>query len=161
MLCFGRVDILVNNAAGLGFGPFANLTREDWTYQLGPKLTGAFNCVKHAVPYMVDQGNGRVLNAGRGAVTPVGRVTGTGKRFPADSIITCHLGFRYIGAGALNQLGGPFWCEGLLSSFVGAPLFSQDDAFPLAFPNEGTFEFGKGPHNEKRQVGHGRVVLPK
>ena len=59
---FGRVDILVNNAAGLGFGPFANLTREDWNYQLGPKLTGAFNCMKHAVPYMVDQGYGRVLN---------------------------------------------------------------------------------------------------
>ncbi|MDD7833915.1 SDR family NAD(P)-dependent oxidoreductase [Paenarthrobacter sp. AB444] len=59
---FGRVDILVNNAAGLGFGPFSTVTPSDWDYQLGPKLNGAFNCMKHALPHMVAQGYGRVLN---------------------------------------------------------------------------------------------------
>jgi len=59
---FGRIDILVNNAAGLGFGPFLSLTTEDWRHQIGPKLDGAFYCMKHAVPFMVEQGYGRVLN---------------------------------------------------------------------------------------------------
>jgi len=59
---YGRIDILVNNAAGLGFGPFVSLTPEDWDYQIGPKLTGAFNCMRHAVPHMIEQGYGRILN---------------------------------------------------------------------------------------------------
>jgi 3-oxoacyl-[acyl-carrier protein] reductase len=59
---FGRVDILVNNAAGLGFGPFVSVSPEDWQYQLGPKLNGAYNCMKHAVPHMVNQKYGRILN---------------------------------------------------------------------------------------------------
>lgn len=59
---FGRVDILVNNAAGLGFGPFTSLTEEDWAYQVRPKLDGAFHCMKHAVPRMLAQGSGRILN---------------------------------------------------------------------------------------------------
>ncbi|MGC4963226.1 SDR family NAD(P)-dependent oxidoreductase [Gordonia sp. DT218] len=60
---FGRIDILVNNAAGLGFGPFSTLSRDDWQYQLRPKLDGAFNTMQHAVPHMISQGYGRVLNA--------------------------------------------------------------------------------------------------
>lgn len=59
---FGRIDILVNNAAGLGFGPFVSVTESDWNYQLAPKLGGAFNCMSHAVPHMIAQGSGRILN---------------------------------------------------------------------------------------------------
>lgn len=59
---FGRVDILVNNAAGLGFGRFMDLTQGDWRYQIDPKLDGAFNCMKHALPYMIRQKYGRILN---------------------------------------------------------------------------------------------------
>ncbi|WP_432974681.1 SDR family NAD(P)-dependent oxidoreductase [Dactylosporangium sp. CA-233914] len=60
---FGRVDILVNNAAGLGFGPFADVTPTDWEYQLSAKLNGSFYCMRHAVPHMIRQGHGRILNA--------------------------------------------------------------------------------------------------
>lgn len=59
---FGRIDILVNNAAGLGFGPFLSVTQEDWRFQLDPKLDGAFNTMQHAVPRMIQQGHGRILN---------------------------------------------------------------------------------------------------
>ncbi|MDQ0691312.1 SDR family NAD(P)-dependent oxidoreductase [Arthrobacter sp. W4I7] len=68
---FGRIDILVNNAAGLGFGPFQELTREDWSYQVDAKLTGAFNCMKHAVPHMINQGYGRILNTASDAWTGI------------------------------------------------------------------------------------------
>ncbi|MEU6103682.1 SDR family NAD(P)-dependent oxidoreductase [Streptomyces flaveolus] len=59
---YGRVDILVNNAAGLGFGPFTQVTPSDWAYQLDAKLNGSYYCMRHAVPHMIRQGYGRILN---------------------------------------------------------------------------------------------------
>ena len=59
---FGRIDILVNNAAGLGSGMLTATTEADWDYQTVPKLKGAFNCMSHAVPFMIKQKFGRVVN---------------------------------------------------------------------------------------------------
>jgi 3-oxoacyl-[acyl-carrier protein] reductase len=59
---FGRIDILVNNAAGLGSGTLTATTETDWDYQTVPKLKGAFNCMSHAVPFMIQQKFGRVVN---------------------------------------------------------------------------------------------------
>lgn len=59
---YGRIDILVNNAAGLGFGMLAETTEEDWRLQTTAKLTGAFNCMSHALPHMMEQRHGRILN---------------------------------------------------------------------------------------------------
>ncbi|MCJ7585614.1 MAG: SDR family oxidoreductase [Anaerolineales bacterium] len=59
---FGRIDILVNNAAGLGTGALATSTEADWDYLTVPKLKGAFNCIRHAVPYMIKQKFGRIVN---------------------------------------------------------------------------------------------------
>jgi 3-oxoacyl-[acyl-carrier protein] reductase len=75
---FGRIDILVNNAAGLGFGPFADVTEDDWRYQLGPKLDGAFNCMKHAVPHMIQQKYGRILNTASDAWTGIASLSAYG-----------------------------------------------------------------------------------
>ncbi len=59
---FGRIDILVNNAAGLGSGMLTGTSEADWDYQTVPKLKGAFNCMSHALPYMIKQQFGRVVN---------------------------------------------------------------------------------------------------
>lgn len=59
---YGRIDILVNNAAGLGSGMLVNTTEVDWDYQTVPKLKGAFNTMRHAVPIMLQQKFGRVIN---------------------------------------------------------------------------------------------------
>jgi len=59
---FGRIDILVNNAAGLGSGNLTATTEESWDYQTVPKLKGAFNTMRHAVPIMIEQKFGRVVN---------------------------------------------------------------------------------------------------
>lgn len=60
---YGRIDIIVNNAAGLGFGPFVGMNETDWDYLTVSKLKGAFNLMSHAAPYMIKQGFGRILNA--------------------------------------------------------------------------------------------------
>lgn len=59
---YGQIDILVNNAAGLGFGMLTDTSEEEWDWQTVPKLKGAFNCMSHAIPYMIEQKFGRILN---------------------------------------------------------------------------------------------------
>ena len=60
---FGRLDILVNNA-GIA-GPTASVAEarcEDWERTLAVNLTGAFLCAKYAIPHLVAQRNGRIIN---------------------------------------------------------------------------------------------------
>ena len=59
---FGRIDIVVNNAAGLGFGMFTDITEDDWDYQTVPKLKGAYNTMSHAVSFMIKQKFGCIVN---------------------------------------------------------------------------------------------------
>ncbi|MBO0707854.1 MAG: SDR family oxidoreductase [Candidatus Dormibacteraeota bacterium] len=59
---FGRIDILVNNAATLD--NTAQIPKQDyalWDRDLAVNLTGAFNCTKEVWPYMVEQGWGRLI----------------------------------------------------------------------------------------------------
>jgi 3-oxoacyl-[acyl-carrier protein] reductase len=67
---FGRVDILVNDAAFNKEVPFADLdslTYELWNHILNTNLTGAFNCIKAVAPLMKAQGQGRIINISSGA----------------------------------------------------------------------------------------------
>jgi len=60
---FGRLDILVNNA-GIA-GPTAaavDIAREEWDRTLAINLTGALLCAKHALPHMIRQKSGRIIN---------------------------------------------------------------------------------------------------
>lgn len=59
---FGRVDILVNNAARRPHKPFLELTDEDWAGVLDIALTGAFRTCRAFLPGMVEGGWGRIVN---------------------------------------------------------------------------------------------------
>lgn len=59
---FGPVELLVNNA---GQGTSAKFTDTDevlWHRLLGVNLTGTYLCTRHAVPDMLAQGYGRIVN---------------------------------------------------------------------------------------------------
>src|SRR5450631_1319804 len=59
---FGRLDILVNNA-GLQFvAPVVDFPEERWDYLIGVMLTGTFLCCKYALPHMIQQKWGRIIN---------------------------------------------------------------------------------------------------
>jgi 3-hydroxybutyrate dehydrogenase len=59
---FGRLDILVNNA-GLQFvAPVVEFPEDRWDYLLGVMLTGTFLCCKYALPHMIQQKWGRIIN---------------------------------------------------------------------------------------------------
>ena len=66
---YGRIDILVNNAAGLGSGSIANLDEAMWNKLTLTKMKGAFNMMHFAVPHMIEQHYGRILNCASGAWT--------------------------------------------------------------------------------------------
>jgi len=67
---FGRVDILVNDAAFNKEVPYADLdalTHELWNHILATNLTGTFNCIKAVAPLMKAQKQGRIINISSGA----------------------------------------------------------------------------------------------
>lgn len=59
---FGRVDILVNNAARRPHKPFLELTDTDWDAVVDVALTGSFRTARAFLPGMVEAGWGRIVN---------------------------------------------------------------------------------------------------
>ena len=58
---FGKVDILINNAAIRPHKPFIDVTLEDWEEVRGVVLDGAFYCTKAVIESMVQNNYGRIL----------------------------------------------------------------------------------------------------
>ncbi len=59
---FGRIDILVNNAAiGLG-GNIMEMTEEEWDHLMNINLKSVFRGIRAALPHMIEQGTGSVIN---------------------------------------------------------------------------------------------------
>ena len=58
---FGRIDILVNNAAIRPHKPFTELTLQDWEEVRGVVLDGAFYCTRGVIESMVKHHYGRIL----------------------------------------------------------------------------------------------------
>jgi NAD(P)-dependent dehydrogenase (short-subunit alcohol dehydrogenase family) len=59
---FGRIDILVNNAGIVRDRSLAKMSEDDFDAVIAVHLKGAFNCGRHALPIMKEQGYGRVIN---------------------------------------------------------------------------------------------------
>lgn len=61
---FGRIDILVNNAALRGEQKFADMTYADWRKVLDVTLDGAFHAIKACLVGLKASGQGRIVNLG-------------------------------------------------------------------------------------------------
>jgi 3-oxoacyl-[acyl-carrier protein] reductase len=59
---FGRLDILVNNAAITRDGLAMRMKLDDWDAVLRTNLTGAHLCVQQALPVMMRAKSGRIIN---------------------------------------------------------------------------------------------------
>jgi len=59
---FGRLDILVNNAATQKPGPFLDMKEENWDHVLAVNLKAPFLCGQHAGRIMREIGYGKIIN---------------------------------------------------------------------------------------------------
>jgi 3-oxoacyl-[acyl-carrier protein] reductase len=59
---FGKLDILVNNAARADFKPFLRLKDEDWDNAMESNLKGQFICAQSAAKAMIKNRWGRIIN---------------------------------------------------------------------------------------------------
>jgi NAD(P)-dependent dehydrogenase (short-subunit alcohol dehydrogenase family) len=57
---YGRIDVLVNNAAVIRSKPVHETSPDEWTRVIGVNLTGAFLCAPYALPQMRAQGRGAI-----------------------------------------------------------------------------------------------------
>ena len=66
---FGRIDVLVNNAGISGpMGPLQDNDIAEWASTITVNLTGTFLMCRAAIPQMLEQGGGRIINlSGAGA----------------------------------------------------------------------------------------------
>ena len=58
----GGADVLVNNAGIIRDNRIENITQQDWDAVIGVSLTGAFNCIRAALPFMKERASGRIIS---------------------------------------------------------------------------------------------------
>lgn len=64
---FGRIDILVNNAAVAGPKPVMETSLEDWNLFISVNLTGVYLCSRAVLKPMIDRGRGNIINIASGS----------------------------------------------------------------------------------------------
>ena len=68
---FGRVDVLVNNAAvfaKLQHRPIEEIPVEEWDLVMAVNVRGVFLCSQAVIPHMKRQGRGKIINIASGVV---------------------------------------------------------------------------------------------
>jgi NAD(P)-dependent dehydrogenase (short-subunit alcohol dehydrogenase family) len=63
---FGRLDVLVNNAAVQREGGFLDVSEADWDLVIDTNLKGTFLCTQAAARHMIKTGGGSIVNIGSG-----------------------------------------------------------------------------------------------
>lgn len=64
---YGKIDILVNVVGTFGFNAIWDMTEELWDHINLIKPKAHFNCIRHALPFMMEQKWGRIINCTSGA----------------------------------------------------------------------------------------------
>jgi 3-oxoacyl-[acyl-carrier protein] reductase len=140
---FGRVDILINNAAIRPHKPFTEVTVEDWERVRGVVLDGAFYLTQAVIPSMVKNQYGRILfftgdgafngGSGRAHVSAakmglIGMARALASEFAADNIRA-----NVVSPGSIDtRRDNPEWYQGRVPNAAGIPLGRQGHVDEIA-----------------------------
>jgi 3-oxoacyl-[acyl-carrier protein] reductase len=140
---FGKVDILINNAAIRPHKPFTDLTVQDWEAVRGVVLDGAFYCTRAVIDAMVANRYGRILfftgegafvgGSGRAHVSAakmglVGFARGLASEFAAHNIRV-----NVVSPGSIDTTrANPEWYQGRVPNAAGIPLGRQGSVDEIA-----------------------------
>ena len=140
---FGRVDILINNAAIRPHKPFTEVTVQDWERIRGVVLDGAFYLTQAVIPSMVKNGYGRILFfTGHGAFSGgSGRVHVSAAKMGligmARSLAAEYAGqnirANVVSPGSIDtRRDNPEWYHGRAPNAAGIPLGRQGTVDEIA-----------------------------
>jgi 3-oxoacyl-[acyl-carrier protein] reductase len=140
---FGRVDILINNAAIRPHKPFTELTVEDWEAVRGVVLDGALYLTRAVIPSMVENRYGRILffcgdgayagGSGRAHISAakmalVGLARSLASEFAAQNVRV-----NVVSPGSIDtRRDNPEWYHGRPPSAGGIPLGRQGHVDEIA-----------------------------
>jgi 3-oxoacyl-[acyl-carrier protein] reductase len=140
---FGRIDILINNAAIRPHKPFTELTMQDWEQVRGVVLDGALYCTRAVIESMVANRYGRLVfftgegafvgGSGRAHVSAakmglVGFARGLASEFAAHNIRV-----NVVSPGNIDtSRANPEWYQGRPPSAAGIPLGRQGTVDEIA-----------------------------
>ena len=140
---FGRVDILISNAAIRPHKPFTELTVEDWEAVRGVVLDGGLYCARAVIGSMAANNYGRILfitgegafvgGSGRAHVSAakmglVGLARGLASEFASKNIRV-----NVVSPGSIDTTrANPEWYQGRPPSAAGIPLGRQGKVDEIA-----------------------------
>jgi 3-oxoacyl-[acyl-carrier protein] reductase len=140
---FGKIDILINNAAIRPHKPFTELTVQDWEAVRGVVLDGALYCTRAVINTMVAQQYGRIVfftgegafvgGSGRAHVSAakmglVGFARGLASEFAAQNIRV-----NVVSPGSIDtSRANPEWYQGRVPNASGIPLGRQGTVDEIA-----------------------------
>ncbi|WP_417328800.1 benzoate diol dehydrogenase BenD [Halomonas cupida] len=92
---YGRVDILINNVGGaINFKPFTEFTDAEISAEITRSLMPTLWCCRAALPTMVEQGSGVIVNVSSAATRGIHRIPYSAAKGGINAI-TASLAFEY------------------------------------------------------------------
>ena len=143
MSAFGRIDILINNAAIRPHKPFTEVTVPDWERVRGVVLDGALYCTQAVIGSMVENNYGRILfftgdgaftgGSGRAHVSAAKMGLVGMARALASEFAPHNIRANVVSPGSIDtRRDNPEWYQGRVPGAAGIPLGRQGHVDEIA-----------------------------